>query len=577
MKKIFLLFYGLCLSFSFWAQSFTAATHSPNPAFNGQNILLKLDITLTPCMKIDGSHIVWNGNTANLYLDFGRIPPNLCVIILFQPNIVHSEPLGVLAPGDYTVNVFKHDINDKTPPDYTLVKTYSFHISACDALFQPIYFNTSCPNTADGFIEPRLINAPPPVTYLWENGSTTATRSNLAPGIYRATITYNQGGCTINYQVTISTTPDTKPPVLVCKNISVDPDANGNASIHVNQVIASLTDNCPGAGVLATVIPSTFDCFHAGPNNVLVVASDVGGNNATCNAIVTVTHDADCDRVGNACDRCPGGNDKVDKNGDGKPDCAFFPGFDKLIPAWKCANDLTKVYICHRPPGNPGKFETICVSPNAVQAHLDHGDYIGPCGNAVCNSQISVQNQSLIFNVRLKNGVVELDWLNNTGDLIDFFVVERSADGQNFSPILKTNGAGATAEILYFNELDKNPLPGENFYRLKWVTKNGNANFSEIRKIEMPEPSDPFFAVVPNPAHDFTNLVFSKNIASANAATLQICDGTGRLVLTKQLKNSDLQQPFQINLGGFSNGVWFLKFKPEGQREVVKKFAVIRE
>ena len=38
-----------------------------------------------------------------------------------------------------------------------------------------------------------------------------------------------------------------------------------------------------------------------------------------------------------------------------------------------------KVVICHVPPGNPDNAHTIEVSENAVDAHLAHGDTLGPC------------------------------------------------------------------------------------------------------------------------------------------------------------------------------------------------------
>ena len=40
-----------------------------------------------------------------------------------------------------------------------------------------------------------------------------------------------------------------------------------------------------------------------------------------------------------------------------------------------------KVVICHIPPGQPENAHTISVSPNAVPAHLAHGDSLGPCTN----------------------------------------------------------------------------------------------------------------------------------------------------------------------------------------------------
>jgi len=35
-----------------------------------------------------------------------------------------------------------------------------------------------------------------------------------------------------------------------------------------------------------------------------------------------------------------------------------------------------KVAICHIPPGNPGNAHVITVSVNALEAHLQHGDYV---------------------------------------------------------------------------------------------------------------------------------------------------------------------------------------------------------
>jgi hypothetical protein len=42
-----------------------------------------------------------------------------------------------------------------------------------------------------------------------------------------------------------------------------------------------------------------------------------------------------------------------------------------------------KVTICHRTHSKKKPFHTIRVSPNAVPAHLRHGDARGPCGTAV--------------------------------------------------------------------------------------------------------------------------------------------------------------------------------------------------
>jgi len=41
--------------------------------------------------------------------------------------------------------------------------------------------------------------------------------------------------------------------------------------------------------------------------------------------------------------------------------------------------DDMKINICHLPPGNLNNFKTILVSKNAMQDHIDHGDFVGEC------------------------------------------------------------------------------------------------------------------------------------------------------------------------------------------------------
>ena len=56
-------------------------------------------------------------------------------------------------------------------------------------------------------------------------------------------------------------------------------------------------------------------------------------------------------------------------------DAASKTGSDDVsvtVLDWRCGIDNSKITICHND-------HTICVSPNALQAHLDHGDYVGPC------------------------------------------------------------------------------------------------------------------------------------------------------------------------------------------------------
>lgn len=62
-----------------------------------------------------------------------------------------------------------------------------------------------------------------------------------------------------------------------------------------------------------------------------------------------------------------------------------------------CGNNGNKVLVCHIPPGNPDNAHTICISENAVAAHLAHGCMVGPCAPAPVDSLGSGQEQLQIM------------------------------------------------------------------------------------------------------------------------------------------------------------------------------------
>ena len=62
--------------------------------------------------------------------------------------------------------------------------------------------------------------------------------------------------------------------------------------------------------------------------------------------------------------------------------CFALVGFALVSsPAPATAGGHNKIEICHVPPGNTGNFHTISVSPNALAAHLAHGDVEGACSD----------------------------------------------------------------------------------------------------------------------------------------------------------------------------------------------------
>lgn len=64
----------------------------------------------------------------------------------------------------------------------------------------------------------------------------------------------------------------------------------------------------------------------------------------------------------------------------------------------RCGINMDNILICHIPSGNPNNAKTKCVSYNAVEAHLAHGDYLGTCNNRNYTT-IEDNEENLIINI----------------------------------------------------------------------------------------------------------------------------------------------------------------------------------
>ena len=86
------------------------------------------------------------------------------------------------------------------------------------------------------------------------------------------------------------TVEDNIAPTAVCQDITVQLDANGQASITAGDVDGGSSDNC---NVILSATPLNFDCSNLGSNAVVLTAMDSSGNSDNCTANVTVEDNID--------------------------------------------------------------------------------------------------------------------------------------------------------------------------------------------------------------------------------------------------------------------------------------------
>ena len=131
------------------------------------------------------------------------------------------------------------------------------------------------------------------------NGTTSDPLTYTIQGTYTIIWTYEDGHGNTSTQTQTVIVDDTTAPVCNAKNIIIQLDESGTASITGDEIDDGSTDNCGIATLVAS--PDTFDSNNLGQNTVTLTITDFNGNSSNCDIIVTVenstvgVHEVDID------------------------------------------------------------------------------------------------------------------------------------------------------------------------------------------------------------------------------------------------------------------------------------------
>jgi hypothetical protein len=144
------------------------------------------------------------------------------------------------------------------------------------------------------------------------------------------------------------------------------------------------------------------------------------------------------------------------------------------------------------------------------------------------------------FNGQKQGSSDLLEWSTQTEVNNDYFEIEASTNGLNFSRIGRVQGSGNSSQTKKYQFLNQNPLALTTYYRLKQVDYQGNFKYSKVISLSRKQEKTDVL-VYPNPAQNDFNINIPSEFELDNAS-IEITDLLGkradfRLVTLKQGSN----------------------------------------
>jgi hypothetical protein len=159
------------------------------------------------------------------------------------------------------------------------------------------------------------------------------------------------------------------------------------------------------------------------------------------------------------------------------------------------------------------------------------------------------------FNAVKVGNTAQLNWrtlseVNNKG-----FAVERSADGAAWAQIQFVNAIGAGN----YTTIDKSPLSGVNYYRLKQVDNDGKQAYSSTALVNFAGNNAVAFSFYPNPVK--AKITVALQTIQSSKASVSLVNVNGRIIKTIPLTSLQSNSNIQISVSDIAKGNYFLVLK----------------
>lgn len=153
-----------------------------------------------------------------------------------------------------------------------------------------------------------------------------------------------------------------------------------------------------------------------------------------------------------------------------------------------------------------------------------------------------------------EKGFVQIDWQTATESNNDYFSIERSKNGIDWTEIGREKGAGNSSIVLSYSSVDQSPYIGVSYYRLKQTDFNGTLEYSPLKSVNI-ELYYPEIQLYPNPAQN----EISVQGEELDKQEIKLFNFLGQDVTRSATLTKISPSEFQVNIELLSNGFYTIK------------------
>ena len=241
---------------------------------------------------------------------------------------------------------------------------------------------------------------------------------------------------------------------------------------------------------------------------------------------------------------------------------------DPTVPSIYTVDDINNINAI-TPPINPTALDTIFNASghggwvqtydpsNAMHNGLNIYQWMLQYSRATGAITQPLPIKLISFTAELLSGTpeVQLAWSTSYEQNNHYFLVQRSADGQNFS-VIDTVAATDNETGSAYSYTDMHPQDGMNYYRLDQVDFDGTGTYSGIKEVSITEATSGL-QLSPNPADGLVYLSLDGNVSG----TLQVrlLDVQGRTLRSWVFEKPEGNWTQSLDVSGLPAGSYFMQ------------------